>query len=240
MVVNGACEADWPQVSALALQFPGLILPSFGYHPWYIGERTPGWLAALETVLDGAGGPVGVGVGEIGLDRWKPGLPYDGQEEVFLAQLEIAASRNLPVSIHCLQAWGRMLELLRGHHRPARGFLLHSYGGSREMVPLFAELGAYFSFPGYFAHPRKERQRAAFKGVPLDRLLVETDAPDQLPPDSLLQHRVEASGGVLNHPANLGAIQGYLADMLGLAHEDLARRVQANFDRLFQPGHPKD
>lgn len=238
MVVNGACEADWPQVRALASQFPELVLPSFGYHPWYIGERTQGWLAALEEALDGVG--TRVGVGEIGLDRWKPGLHYEGQEEVFLAQLELAARRNLPVSIHCLQAWGRMLELLRSHPRPPRGFLLHSYGGSREMVPLFAELGAYFSFPGYFAHHRKERQRAAFKEVPLDRLLVETDAPDQLPPDLLLQHRVEGASGVLNHPANLGAIQAYLSAMLGLPPEELAGRLQANFDRLFQPRLPQD
>jgi len=60
------------------------------------------------------------------LDRWKPELSYEGQEEVFITQLTIAAERNLPASIHCLQTWGRMLELLKAGPRPARGFLLHS------------------------------------------------------------------------------------------------------------------
>jgi len=117
MVVNGACESDWPQVLTLARQSP-LVLPSFGYHPWHLHERTPDWLNQLEYYLD----QVPAAVGEIGLDRWKPGLPYEPQEEVFLAQLALAAKRNLPASIHCLQTWGRLLELLRTHPRPPRGF----------------------------------------------------------------------------------------------------------------------
>src|SRR5262245_32308870 len=102
MVVNGACEADWPQVQALARRFP-IIQPGFGYHPWYLLERTPQWREALVRFLDGTPGAV---IGEIGLDRWKSGLPYDDQEEVFLWQLRLAAGRNLAASIHCLRAWG--------------------------------------------------------------------------------------------------------------------------------------
>ncbi len=133
-------------------------------------------------------------VGEIGLDRWKPDLPYAGQEEIFLAQLQLAAERNLPVSIHCLQAWGRLHELLRDHPRPARGFVLHSFGGPAEMIPAFAKLGAYFSFPGYFLHERKLRQRETFKHVPPDRLLIETDAPDQLLPAEKILHPLADAG----------------------------------------------
>ena len=157
MVVNGACESDWPQVLALALENK-IVLPSFGYHPWHLHERSPDWQKNLEKFLD----QVPSAVGEIGLDRWKPGLSYAGQEEVFLAQLRIAAERNLPASIHCLQAWGRLLELLQKNPRPARGWVLHSFGGPVEMIPAFAKLGAYFSFPGYFLHERKLRQREAF------------------------------------------------------------------------------
>ena len=99
-------------------------------------------------------------------------------------QLRLAAERNLPLSIHCLQAWGPLLDILRAEPRPACGFLLHSYGGAAELVAPLAELGAYFSLPGYFALERKTRQREAFRQVPADRLLIETDAPDQsLPPE---------------------------------------------------------
>jgi len=152
MVVNGARESDWPQVLALARANP-IVLPSFGYHPWYLHDRTPDWQKNLEKFLD----EIPSAVGEIGLDRWKPDLPYAGQEDVFLAQLRLAARRNLPVSIHCLQAWGRLHELLRDTPCPARCFVLHSFGGPAEMIPALTQLGAYFSFPGYFLHARKRR-----------------------------------------------------------------------------------
>ena len=230
MVVNGACEEDWPLVKQLAGKFPQ-VLPSFGYHPWYLHERTVDWQTRLVEFLDSMPGSV---VGEIGLDRWKPGLPYDGQEEAFIWQLQLAAERNIGASIHCLQAWGRMHELLRDSPRPARGFLLHSYGGSKEMVAPLAKLGAYFSFPGYFMHERKIRQREAFAVVPLDRLLIETDAPDQLLPESANQFPLhDADGKILNHPANLRAIYEFVARERGLTLEALAAQVEENFSRLF-------
>ena len=229
MVVNGACEADWPQVRSLARSHP-LVLPSFGYHPWHLHERTPEWQENLEKFLEVIPGAVG----EIGLDRWKPDLSYAGQEEIFLAQLCIAAERNLPMSIHCLQAWGRLHELLRDHPRPVRGFVLHSFGGPAEMISTFTKLGAYFSFPGYFLHERKLRQRETFKHVPRDRLLIETDAPDQLlPPEKILHPLADVTGRPLNHPANLPAVYAGLAEFLGEKVEALAARVEENFRRVF-------
>ncbi len=250
MVVNGTCEEDWPAVAALAEAHPDLVVPAFGYHPWRAHERTRGWRETLEGWI--AGHP-GAGVGEIGLDRWilepaardrggRGGKAADGgpaplavQEDVFAWQLRLAAERNLPVTIHCLQAWGRLVELLRANPRPEAGFLLHSYGGSAELVDGLVRLGAYFGFPGYFAHERKAAQREVFRRVPLDRLLVETDAPDQMPPEGLATHRlVDADGRrALNHPANCGAIQAYLGNFLGMEPVDFGGRLAANFARLF-------
>lgn len=247
MVVNGSCESDWPQVLALARSAAGgtdgiRIIPSLGYHPWYIHDRTGDWRKNLVHLLD----EVPSAVGEIGLDRWKPGLSYDGQEEVFIAQLRLAAERNLPVSIHCLQAWGRLLEILQAGPRPARGFLLHSYGGPKEMLKPFANLGAYFSLPGYYAHERKARQRETFQHVPAERLLIETDAPDQNLPDlpspaarSFFRNAKtfplldSASGRALNHPANLAAVYALAAELRGVTDAVLAAQVEENFRRLF-------
>ena len=225
-------EEDWPAVLALARAHPQ-VLPSFGYHPWYVGERTPEWLANLARCLEA----VPSAVGEIGLDRWKPGLSYDAQEEVFVAQLRLAAERELPVSIHCLQAWGRLFDLLRAGPRPARGFLLHSYGGPAEMVAPLARLGAHFSFPGYFMHERKARQRDTFKAVPLDRLLIETDAPDQLLPDAANAHPLmdPRTGKPLNHPANLPAVYRFMAELRAVPLAEITGQVEENFRRLFGP-----
>ena len=241
MVVNGACERDWPLVLELARAHPQ-VLPSFGCHPWYVGQRSPEWRQHLIEFLD----QVPSAVGEIGLDRWKPGLTEAGQEEVFLAQLELASARNLPLTIHCLQAWGRLFDLLRAHPRPERGFLLHSFCGPREMVAPLAKLGAYFSFPGYFLHDRKTRQRETFRHIPAERLLIETDAPDQLPPAPPLGDNARNSGEPsyyplvdpktgqpINHPANLAYIYHGLAAWLGRPVEELAAQVEVNFLRLF-------
>jgi TatD DNase family protein len=230
MVVNGSCEDDWPQVLALARQYQQVI-PSFGHHPWYVKERTPDWQAALVRHLDA----IPSGIGEIGLDRWIKEHDLPQQEEVFVWQLRLAAERDLPASIHCLQAWGRLLELLLAGPRPQRGFLLHSYGGPREMVAPLARLGAYFSIPGYFAHERKARQRETFRHVPPDRLLIETDAPDQLLPDKRNRHPLVdvGSGKAINHPANLEAVYEFAAELQGEPVGVLATRVEENFLRLF-------
>jgi TatD DNase family protein len=230
MVVNGACEEDWPQVQQLAKKFPQ-VLPSFGYHPWYLHERTTEWQQLLVAFLDSTPSAV---IGEIGLDRWKPDLPYAGQEEAFVWQLQLAAQRNIAASIHCLQAWGRMHELLRDTPRPTRGFLLHSYGGSKELVAPLAKLGAYFSFPGYFMHERKTRQREVFAAVPLDRLLIETDAPDQPLPDAANRFPLhDANHRPLNHPANLRAIYEFMARARALSLEEFAAQMEKNFRQLF-------
>jgi TatD DNase family protein len=250
MVVNGACAEDWPEVGRLAAENPDLVIPSLGWHPWYLHERRKGWEAEFREWLDRTPGAL---VGEIGLDRWILDQPaglraryvpalgdvepasFEEQVGVFRFQLAEAAARGLPASIHCLQCWGRMLEILKAGPVPACGFLLHSYGGPAEMIEEFARLGAYFSFPGYFLHPRKERQRDVFRKVPLERLLVETDAPDQSPPEEFLTCRLEGSevGRPLNHPANLVGIQQALAGVLGLAPDRLEVQLEENFRRLF-------
>ncbi len=230
MVVNGSCEEDWPLVLALAKRHP-FVLPSFGYHPWYVRERTTHWLDHLTRHLDA----VPSAIGEIGLDRWieNPEVPL--QEEMFRAQLRLAAERNLPVSIHCLKAWGRLDAILREEPRPACGFLLHSYGGPIEMVESFVKLGAFFSLSGYFAHERKAKQRETFKRVPRERLLLETDAPDLGPPAEWNDHPLAelATGRPINHPANLGAVYRFAAQLLERDPERLRDQVEQNFLRLF-------
>jgi TatD DNase family protein len=234
-VVNGTREFDWDEVAGLAESKPWVI-PSFGLHPWWVAGRSDRWLSTLIRWLDRAAAQgKWHGVGEIGLDRWKK--PFDGadQEEVFLAQLALATERNLPVTIHCLEAWGALDALLQRHPVPARGFLLHAYGGPVDWVPKWVERGAYFSFNGYFLHERKEARREAFKQVPLERLLVETDAPAMPPPAEVTRFHLPAApdGARLNHPANLAGVYAGLADMLGVDQPALVARVEANFRRFF-------
>jgi TatD DNase family protein len=244
-VVNGTTPDDWPTVSALASRFPWVV-PSYGVHPWDCGNRPSDWQGRLESSL--ATEPRAV-VGEIGLDRWileraKPddprlaGLrraPLAEQTVVFVWQLELAAASNLAASIHCTDAWGALLDALQHSKLPARGFLLHAYGGPPEMIRTFADLGAYFSFNGAYLDSQREARRNTFKSVPTDRLLVETDAPAMSLPSAWRCHELPAQPDTtaLNHPANIAAVYAGLANFLGWRVDQLALRVEENFLRLF-------
>jgi TatD DNase family protein len=252
-VVNGSSESDWNDVTFLASQVAaensprGLkLISSYGLHPWDVGNRSPQWLEKLRACLDA---DPRAGVGEIGLDRWMldrahaddprlAGLrraPIEEQTAVFLAQLALATERELAVSIHCLDAVGLLYDLLRATKRPARGFLLHSYNGSAEMVENFANLGAYFSFNGSFLDERKQRLREVYARIPADRLLVETDAPALRLPAALEKFppfTVE-DGSLAGHPANLVAAYEGLAHIRGTTVEALAAQVEQNFGLLF-------
>lgn len=264
-VVNGTCEADWPEVSALCAPNAQLssrnassrhssagatadqlqLLPSYGLHPWHVGNASPQWRDTLRRTLDA---DPHAAIGEIGLDRWildraRPddarlaGLrraPLAEQQDAFTWQLTLAAERNLSVTIHGLDAWGPLLDTLRATPRPTRGFLLHAYSGSVELAREFAALGAFFSFNGHFLR-HGSPQPPVFRQLPADRLLVETDAPAMPPPP---EHRAYSlpgltGGPALNHPANIGAVYAGLATLRGLDLAALASQVEENFHRLF-------
>jgi TatD DNase family protein len=127
------------------------------------------------------------------------------------------------------------MDALRRSPRPARGFLLHAYGGSAELAREFAALGAYFSFNGYFLGERQGARRAVFAVLPADRLLVETDAPAMPPPPEFRPYPLPgvADGNPVNHPANIGAIYTGLAALRETALDRLTAQVAENFRRLF-------
>jgi len=230
-VVAGSGVEDLEAVAALAKR-ASWVLPSFGVHPWYLKEQPPVWLEQLQDLL--LRHPEAV-VGEIGLDRWiqQPNVPM--QLQFFKAQLDLAHELDRPLSIHCLRAWGLMQETLAAAKLPRCGFLLHSYGGSAELVAGLVKLGAYFSVSPYFFHPRKAAQLEVFRqSVPLDRLLLETDAPDMWPPEDSDALRLnDANGQTLNDPRNITWIYQRMAGFLLLDQDELKQQIEANFQRLF-------
>jgi TatD DNase family protein len=243
-VVNGTHPDDWADVAKLAAAH-SWVIPSYGIHPWDVATRPGDWQEKFTRQL---GSDPRAHVGEIGLDRWilepdraddpmlggVPPAPIEEQIEVFRWQLRWAAEHNRAASIHVLRAWGPVREVLRDTPLPPRGFLLHAYGGSPELVPEFVEMGAYFSYSTAHIDPRKTRQRKSFRAVPADRLLVETDAPAMAPPDPS-HHLPGAKPGdsMQNHPANLALAYTDLAELREEPPAELISQVTANFSRLF-------
>lgn len=229
-VVAGSSVEDWPHVAELARRYDW-VLPSFGVHPWYVRQQPDDWSVQLRNWLSSF---PQAGVGEIGLDRWRQDADVPMQTRFFADQLSIAAEHRRPVSIHCLRAFGLLEEALRSSPKIEPGFLLHSYGGPPEMVPIFTKLGGYFSVSPYFLHERKARQWQTFATVPIDHLLVETDAPDMWPPPALNPRRlIGTEAAELNHPANIELMYHELAALRGISVDALADIVRENFTRLF-------
>ncbi|MGE5611304.1 MAG: TatD family hydrolase [Bacillota bacterium] len=228
LVCNGTSEADWPRVAELAKAHPQVVA-CFGLHPWYAAGRSGRWLENLKQFLDA----MPSGVGEIGLDRWIEPRDESAQEEVFRAQLGLARERGRPVMIHCLWAWGWLMDVLEDEEPLGAGMLIHAYGGSVDLIKPLAARGAYFSFAGNVLEERKAKGREALRAVPLDRLLVETDSPDMLPPGAYRRFSIRAADGKeYNEPGNLPEVLRGIAQVRGESEERLAEVIWGNAERL--------
>jgi TatD DNase family protein len=225
-VVNATREDDWRAVEDLATREPDFISPAFGIHPWQAHTATGGWQERLKALLEKH---PQASIGECGLDQWISHPPIQVQRPVFLDQLRLASEMGRPLTIHCLKAWAVLFDAFEEVPPPAR-FLMHSFGGSIETARRLIPLGAWFSFSGHFLHPRKSAVLDVFRQLPPDRILLETDAPDMLPPGETITHPLPENR---NHPANLSAIGQALAAALGMPPADLADLARANARRCF-------
>lgn len=232
MLCCGSAESDWATVRDLARSLPAVI-PAFGLHPWYATDRSPAWLESLRDLLRDPS----AGVGEIGLDRALDPATFPAQEEVFLAQVRLAAELHRPVSLHCRRAWGRLMELLDRQGWPPDGVVLHSYSGGAELVTPLVRRGAFFSFSGAITHGANRRGREAIPVIPADRLLIETDAPDipaALPVD--LPVLRGADGRFLSEPAHLVHVAAAVAALRGQSPAEVAALTTRNARQLLSAG----
>lgn len=225
MVVNATCEDDWMEVLTFCQSSPALY-PAIGIHPWKADQASKGWEARLSELL--RSNP-SASVGEAGLDGCLENISLELQEEVFRKQLRLARSFNRPITIHCVRAWGALQRVLESEPPPAAGVLLHGYGGSVELIPVFCEMGCYFSFSSYIGDARRSRLRDGFLAVPEERLLLESDAPDMSGPLFLLS----TSQAALSQPADLRFTLPYLAAYRNLSRRHLAEVTAGNAQRLF-------
>ena len=231
-VCNGTHPGDWPRVAALA-HADRRILPCFGLHPWHVNAcKDTSWARELETVL----ADVPAGGGEIGLDRWIADYDLEAQVQAFRVQLALARDLGRPAMIHCLKAWGCLLEELQRFGSFPQGLLIHGYGGAAELVRPLIELNAWISFSGTVLAERKTHAREALAQVPLERLLIETDAPDMAPPPPFRcdPHIRTDQGRYRNIPANLPAILEGIAALRQIDAGALAQAVYTNCHRLLK------
>lgn len=229
ILVPGVEPATWPVVHALARRHHARRMRhAIGIHPQVVprlaGElpATDAAIDALATrIADAATATGAIAIGECGLDgpTGDPAL----QERVFRAHLRAARALDLPLVIHVFRAHDAAPRILRAEGATTRG-VLHSYSGGAGLVGAYARLGLWFSFAGPITYPNARRPIEAARVVPVDRLLVETDAPDQAP---------AAARGQRNEPALLPHVIAALADALDDDRDELADLTAANARQLF-------
>jgi TatD DNase family protein len=192
-----------------------------GVHPHDARKVTPETWRRLEELLRH---PKVVAVGEIGLDYHYDLSPREVQREVFAMQLQMARAAGKPVVIHTREAWEDTLRLLGEHWRaPAVGGILHCFPGGPEEAAQVLAMGFSLAFGGMVTFAKADNVREAARRTPLDRLLVETDAP-YLAPVPLRGRR--------NEPAFLVHTVARLAEIRGQSVEEIAAASTANFERL--------
>jgi TatD DNase family protein len=205
------------RTAELASLYPSKVLPAFGVHPWFVSERFSDDELRMFLELKAT-----VAVGEIGLDFSPESGPEEPQVEAFVRQLDLADEFGLPVLIHCRKAYDRLYQILIAYEGRLTG-ILHSYSGSAEMMERFLDLGYGISFSGSVTRRTARRYHKNAAAVPLERLLVETDAPS-IATESTVASQVE--------PRHTVEVARKLAEIKGLSFKEICQFSTSNAKRI--------
>lgn len=217
-VVPAVDAAGWPKLHDTCRADAGLF-PAYGLHPMYLREHRREHLEELREWIERERP---VAVGECGLDFFVEGLDADAQRFYFEGQLMLAHELDLPVIVHARRAVDAVVAAVK-RIGGLRG-VVHSYSGSAEQARQLFDLGFLIGLGGPVTYERANRLRQLAASVPLESLLLETDAPDQ--PDA--RHR-----GERNEPSRLPFVCETIAALRGVDPAELARATAANARRLF-------
>ncbi len=217
-VVPAVTAASWPKLREVCQQAPGLY-PAYGLHPMFLADHRPEHLGQLRDWIERERP---CAIGECGLDFFVEGLDAEAQQDYFIGQLKLARDFDLPVIVHARRAVDAVIAAIR-RIGGLRG-VVHSFPGSPEQAAQLDKLGFLLGLGGPLTYERAQRLQRLVREMPLEQLLLETDAPDQ--PDAGIR-------GQRNEPARLSVISRHVAALRGTDVETVARVTSENARRLF-------
>jgi TatD DNase family protein len=218
-VVPAVSAAGWPKLRSICAGTDGLF-PAYGLHPMFLQEHREGHLAELDDWIQRERP---CAIGECGLDFFVDGLDPRAQQHFFDGQLELAREHALPLIVHARRSVDAVIASIK-RIGDLRG-VVHSFSGSAEQARQLAQLGFMIGLGGPVTYERANRLRKLAAGVPIESLLLETDAPDQ--PDAGIR-------GQRNEPARLANVLQVVADLRGETPAAIAAATSANAGRLFR------
>ncbi|AQQ69975.1 Deoxyribonuclease TatD [Limihaloglobus sulfuriphilus] len=230
MLCNSTGPLDWETVYNYSLKYD-TVVPCFGFHPWSTSSHLEDWQNKLRQYLT----MTASGVGEIGLDRWKKPFDADVQQYLLDTQLKLAAELERPVFIHCIKAWGRLVNIIKSQKKLPPFIVIHAYNGSLELTRQLLDIGCVFSFAGNCLSPKKLKARRLIRFIPSDKFYIETDSPELIPPAEYLSRKVLRKNGLpRNEPCNLPAILAGIAEIRGICAEKLKAQIAKNASELLK------
>jgi TatD DNase family protein len=220
LMVIGFAPERWSSALELASSSPGLFA-TIGVHPTEAARYDDTLERAM---VDLARHPLVCAIGEIGLDYYWDRAPRSLQRGVFVRQIHLAKALDLPFVVHQRDAADDTLEVLREAGPPHRG-VMHCFTGDLDYARSCLDLGMYLGVGGIVTYPKAGALREALRSAPLDRVVLETDAPYLSP----APYR-----GKRNEPANVAIVARALAEIRGVSQEEIARITSENAMRLLR------
>ena len=213
MVVPAIEASSWNALIETCQQYQGLHI-TLGMHPVFIDQHQPEHLQQLQTMLDST---KPVAIGEIGLDYYINNPQKEKQLQLFEAQLKLASDYQLPVILHVRKAYDDVIRLLKKYSVP--GGTSHAFNGSIQHAEQYRKLGFKLGFGGTMTYPNASKIHRLAKEIPLEDIVLETDAPDM----TVASHR-----GERNSPAYIIESLSALASLKGLSEERVAEITTEN------------
>jgi TatD DNase family protein len=221
MITISTRVRKFPEILAIAEKYP-TVFCSVGTHPHNADEELD---IPVSELIELARHPRVVAIGEAGLDYFYDNAPREAQAIGLRNHIAAARETGLPLVIHSRSADEDMAAILTEETgKGAFPFLLHCFSSGPELARIGVELGGYVSFSGILTFPKSEELREIAKTVPLERMLVETDAPYLAP---------KPFRGKRNEPAYVAHTAAVLAETLGISAEEIARITTENAFRIF-------
>lgn len=221
VIINAAYDLESSYKAVQLAEQHSFIYASAGIHPHDAGKATPDFSHRLEELSIH---PKVVALGEMGLDYYRDRSPRQVQQEVFRKQLRVAIKVNLPVIIHDRDAHEDVLYILEEEGLPAAGGVMHCFSGDYDLAQRVMEMGLDISVAGPVTYSKSAKLARVVSSVPLDRLLLETDAPF-LSPVPLRGKR--------NEPSYVAYVADRVAALRGITGEKVGRSCLENARRLF-------
>lgn len=221
LVIPGVSPPRWPALFDLVAEQPAWYA-AVGLHPWWAAETELEPAQLQRRIAEQVEQHPCVAIGECGLDGAIV-TPLEEQEPLFRAQLALADEWQLPLIVHACRCHSEMLRLLK-EYRPARGGVIHAFSGSPEIAREYWKLGFYLGAGGIITYERAAKTRRAFAALPMEAILLESDAPDM---------PIEGRQGQRNSPEYLPHIAQALAELRETSMEKVAEQARLNTEQLF-------